>query len=149
MNFCFKKFGFGLHVDSVVVVNFLHVLRSVEVRFISVPNPFEQTLGLFCHNYSFVNPSWDVLRLGMFGMKWCVFVSKGGQGGVILFIESISILRRVVIRSYKICFHFLFVDFMIFTKGNSSTDLGSRGRLKVKVGVLRPVQQPGSRRWEM
>ena len=97
------NFGFGLHVDSVVVVNFLHVLRSVEVRFISVPNPFEQTL-----------------RLGMFGMKWCVFVNKGGQGGVILFIESISILRRVVIRSYKIC----------FMKGNSSTDLESRGWVK-------------------
>ena len=82
--------------DSVVLVDFLHVLRSVEVRLISMPNPFEQTLGLFYRNYSFINPSWDVLRLGMFGMKWCVFVNKGGQSGVILFVESISILRRVV-----------------------------------------------------
>ena len=96
LNFFFKKFGFGLHADSVVLVDFLHVLRSVEVRFISAPNPFKLMLGLFCRNYSFVNPSWDVLRLGMFGMKWCVFVNKGGQGGVILFVESISILRRVV-----------------------------------------------------
>ena len=96
LNFCFKKFRFGLHADSVVLVDFLHVLRSVEVRFISVPNPFEQTLGRFCRNYSFGNPSWDVLRLGMFGMKWCMFVNKGGQGAVILFVESISILRRVV-----------------------------------------------------
>ena len=117
------------NADSVVLVDFLHVLRSVEVRFISAPNPFEQTLGLFCCNYSFVNPSWDVLCLGMFGMKWCVFVNNGGQGGVILFVQSISILRRVVdeIRSYEISFNFLFVDFMIFTKGNSSIDLGSRG----------------------
>ena len=66
------------------------------MRFIFAPNPFKQTLGLFCRLYSFVNPSWDVLRLGMFGMKWCVFVKKGGQGGVILFVESISILRWVV-----------------------------------------------------
>ena len=41
LNFCFKKFGFGLHADSVVLVDFLHVLRSIEVRFISTPNPFE------------------------------------------------------------------------------------------------------------
>ena len=53
----------------------------------------------------------------MFGMKCCMFVNKGGQGGVILFVESIR---------YEICFHFLFIDSMIFTKGNSSTDLGSR-----------------------
>ena len=64
----------------------------------------------------------------MFGIKWCVFVNKGGQGGVILFVESISIVGRVAdyIRKYKICFHFLFIDFMIITKGNSSIDLGSR-----------------------
>ena len=96
LNFCFKKFGFVLHADSVVLVDFLHVLRSTEVRFISMPNPFEQTLGLFCRNYSFINPSWDVLHLGMFGMKWCMFVNKGGQGGVILFVESISIFGWVV-----------------------------------------------------
>ena len=29
-------------------------------------------------------------------MKWCVPVNKGGQGGVILFEESISILRQVI-----------------------------------------------------
>ena len=31
----------------------------------------------------------------MFGMKWCMFVNKGGQGGAILFVESISIVGRV------------------------------------------------------
>ena len=58
-----------MHADSVVLVDFLHVLRSIEVRFISAPNPFEQMLGFFCHNYSLGNTSWDVLHLGMFGMK--------------------------------------------------------------------------------
>ena len=96
LDFCFKKFGFCLHADSVVLVDFLHVLRSIEVRFISAPNPFKQTLGFFCRNYSFVNPSRNVLCLVMFGMKWCVFVNKGGQSGVILFVESISILGQVV-----------------------------------------------------
>ena len=96
LDFCFKKFGFCLHADSVVLVDFLHVLRSIEVRFISAPNPFKQMLSFFCHDYSFVNPSRDVIRLGMFGMKCCVFVNKGGQSGVILFVESISILGRVV-----------------------------------------------------
>ena len=31
----------------------------------------------------------------MFGMKWCVFENKGGQGGVILFVESIRIVGQV------------------------------------------------------
>ena len=69
LNFCFRKFRFGLHADSVVLGDFLHVLRSIEVRFISAQNLFKQTLGLFYCNYSFVNPSWNVLCLGMFGMK--------------------------------------------------------------------------------
>ena len=47
LNFCFKKFRFGLHTDSVVLVDFRHVLTSVEVRFISAPNPFEQRLVSF------------------------------------------------------------------------------------------------------
>ena len=92
LNFCFKEFRFGLHADSIVLVNFLHVLGSIEARFISAPNPFKQTLGLFCCNYSFVNPFWDVLCLGVFGMRWCVFVNKGGQGSAILFVESIGFL---------------------------------------------------------
>ena len=53
-------------------------------------------LGLFCRNYRFVNPSWDVLRLGMFGTRWCMFVNKVGQGGVILFIESVGILGWII-----------------------------------------------------
>ena len=88
-NFCFKEFRFGLHADFIVVVDFLHVLGSIQGRFISAPNTFKQTLGLFCRNYSFVSPSWDVLRLGIFGVWWCMFVDKGGQGSMILFIESV------------------------------------------------------------
>ena len=65
LNLCFKELRFGLHADSVVLVDFLHVLGSIEGGFISSPNAFKQTLGLFCHNYSFVNPSRDVLRLGV------------------------------------------------------------------------------------
>ena len=41
LNLCFKKFGFGLDAGSVVLVDFLHVLRSVEMRFISAPDPFK------------------------------------------------------------------------------------------------------------
>ena len=67
-NFCLKEFRFGLHADSIVLVDFLHVLRSIEGRFVSAPNPFEQMLALFCRNYSSVNPSWDVLRLGVFSV---------------------------------------------------------------------------------
>ena len=62
-NFCLKEFRFGLHADSIVLVDFLHVLRSIEGRFVSVPNPFEQTFALFCRNYSFIDQSWDVLHL--------------------------------------------------------------------------------------
>ena len=61
--FCFKELRFGVHADSVVLVNFLHVLGSIKGEFISSLNAFKQTLGLFCRNYSFVNPSQDVLRL--------------------------------------------------------------------------------------
>ena len=41
LNLCFKKFGLGLHAGSVVLVDSLYVLRFVEMRFISVPNPFK------------------------------------------------------------------------------------------------------------
>ena len=41
----------------------------------------------------------------MFGMKWCMFVNKGGQGGVILFVESISIfkshLKKSLLKRFK------------------------------------------------
>ena len=57
-----------MHADSVVPVDFLHVLGSIEGGFTSLPNTFKQMLGLFCHNYSFVNPSRDVLCLGVFGV---------------------------------------------------------------------------------
>ena len=58
-----------------------------------------------------------------------MFVDKGRQGGVILFVESIRFFGWIVnqFRSKVICFHFLFVDFMVFTKGDSSIILGSRG----------------------
>ena len=77
-------------------MDFLHVLGSINGRFVSAPNMFEQMLGLFCRNYSFVNPSWDVLRLGVYGMRWCMFVSKGGQGSMILFVESIGFLGWII-----------------------------------------------------
>ena len=70
-------------------MDFLHVLGFIEGRFTSVPNP----LGLFCYNYSFVNSYLDVLCLGVFVMRWCVFVNKGGQGSVILFVQSIGFLN--------------------------------------------------------
>ena len=38
----------------------------------------------------------EVLRLGMFGMRWCEFVNKGGQGSVILFVESIGFLGGII-----------------------------------------------------
>ena len=95
-NFCFKEFRFGLHSDFIVLMVFLHVLGSIEGRFISAPNTFKQTLGLFCRNYRFVNPIWDVLCLGIFGAWWCIFVDKGGQGSVILLIESVDFLGRLL-----------------------------------------------------
>ena len=95
-NFCFKKIRFDLHADFIVLVDFLHVLGSNEGRFILASNTFKQTLGLFCRNYHFVNPSWDVLRLGVFGVWWCMFVDKGGQGSVILFIESVGFLTWII-----------------------------------------------------
>ena len=42
------------------------VLGSIEGRFDSVPDAFEQTLGLFCSYYGFIDPSWNVLHFGMF-----------------------------------------------------------------------------------
>ena len=58
-----------------------------------------------------------------------MFVDKGQQGGMILFVESIRFFGWIIdqFRSKEICFHFLFVDFMVFTKGNSSIILRSRG----------------------
>ena len=49
----FKELRLGLHADSVVMmVDFLHALGSIDGGFISSPNAFKQTLGLFCHNYT-------------------------------------------------------------------------------------------------
>ena len=95
-NFFFEEFRFGLHADFIVLVDFLHVLGSIEGRFVSAPNTFKQTLGLLCRNYHFLNPSWDVLRLGIFGVWWCIFVNKGGQSSMILFIKSVCFLGRII-----------------------------------------------------
>ena len=95
-NFFFEEFRFGLHADFIVLVDFLHVLGSIEGRFISTPNTFKQTLGLLCRNYRFINPSWDVLRLGIFGVWWCIFVNNGGQSSMILFIKSVGFLGRII-----------------------------------------------------
>ena len=51
--FFFEEFRFGLHADFIVLVDFLHVLGSIEGRFVSAPNTFKQTLGLLCRNYCF------------------------------------------------------------------------------------------------
>ena len=61
--------------------------------------------------------------------KWSMFVDKGRQGGVILFLESIMFFGWIVnqFRSKEIFFYFLFVNFMVFMKGDSSIILGSRG----------------------
>ena len=58
-----------------------------------------------------------------------MFVDKGRQGGVILFVESIRLFGWIInqFRIKQICFHFLFVDFMVFPKGDSSSILRSRG----------------------
>ena len=66
LNFRFKELRFGLHAVSIILMDFLHVPGSIEGGFISSPNAFKQTFGLFCRNYSVVNPTWDVLCLGMF-----------------------------------------------------------------------------------
>ena len=63
LNFRFKELRFGLHADSIILVDFLYVSGFVEGGFISSPNAFKQTFGLFCCNYSVVNPSWDVFAL--------------------------------------------------------------------------------------
>ena len=57
-----------------------------------------------------------------------MFIDKGGQGSVILFVENIRFFGRIVdqFRSKEICFHFLFINFLVFTKGDSSISLGSR-----------------------
>ena len=75
----------------------------------SVPDAFEQMLGLFCCYLAFIYPSWNVLRLGRFCLN----------------IQSTSILVSINkgLRS-KICFYFLFVYFMVFAEGNSSISLG-------------------------
>ena len=49
-----------------------------------------------------------VLRLGVFGVQWSMFVDKGRQGGVILFVESIRFFGWILnqFRRKEICFHF-------------------------------------------
>ena len=95
-DFCSKEFRFGLYADSIVLGDFLHVLGSIEGRFVSASNVFKQTLGLFCCYYGFVDPPWIILPLCMFGIKWCLFVDKGRQGRVILLVQSVSFLGRIV-----------------------------------------------------
>ena len=68
LNFCFKELRFGLHADSIVQMDFLHVLGSIEGGFISLPNAFKQMLFLFCRKYGFVHQSPDVLHLGVLGV---------------------------------------------------------------------------------
>ena len=76
LNFRFKELRFGLHADFIILMDFLHVLGSIEGGIISSPNAFKQMFGLFCRNYSIVNPSRDVLCLGMFRVCWSMFVVR-------------------------------------------------------------------------
>ena len=96
LNFCFKELRFGLHADSIVLVDFLHVLGSIKGKFISAPDAFKQMGGIFCLYYGFVNPSWDVLCFGVFGMRWCMFFNTGRQSRVILVVQSISFLGGII-----------------------------------------------------
>ena len=59
-----------------------------------------------------------------------MFVDKGGQGSVILFAESIRSLGWIInqFTSKEICFHFLFINFLGYTKGNSSISSGTRDK---------------------
>ena len=61
LNLCFKESRFGLHADSIILMNFQHVPGSIEGGFMSSLNAFKQTFGLFCRNYS-------VVCLGMFSV---------------------------------------------------------------------------------
>ena len=57
-----------------------------------------------------------------------MFVGKGRKGCVILFVESIRFLGLIINQfSKEICFHFLFINFMVFMKGGRSMSLGSTG----------------------
>ena len=68
LNFGFKELRFSLHAHSIILMNFLHVPGSIEGGFISSPNAFKQTFGLFSRYNSVVNPTWDVLCLGVFSV---------------------------------------------------------------------------------
>ena len=94
--------GQGLNSDLVCMQTrlyrwtlFIHWdLLKVDLFFLF--DVFEQTFGFFCHYYSFVDLSWNVLRLDMFGIRWCMFVDKGQQGTVILFVQSIGFLGWII-----------------------------------------------------
>ena len=64
-----------------------------------------------------------------------MFVDKGSQGGVILFVESIRFFRRIVnqFRSKEICFHFLFINFVVFSKRDSRMRLTEKWSEKATV----------------
>ena len=135
LNFCFKEFRFGLHADSIVLMNFLHALGSIECTFVSGPDAFKQTLGLFCCYYAFIYPSWNVLSLGMFSVRWCIFVNKSRQGRMVLVVQSIGFFWRIdkEFRS-NIFFHFLFVNLWYLRKVTAALiwDIGvERFRLEV------------------
>ena len=95
-------------------MDFLHVLDLLKVAL------------FLCQMRLNKCPSWNVLHLGMFGMKWCMFVDKGRQGRDIACTKSRLPWRIVkLFRSKEICFHFPFINFMIFAEGNSSINMGS------------------------
>ena len=69
LNFCFKELRYGLHADSVVLVDFLHVLRSIEGDLFLCQMLSNKRLVSFAAITGFINPSQHVLHLGVFGVK--------------------------------------------------------------------------------
>ena len=70
LNFCFKKFGLGLHADSVVLVDLDLFLRQILSN--------RHLVSFAAITASLTHPGM-YFPIRMFGMKWCMFVNKGGS----------------------------------------------------------------------
>ena len=56
LNFRFKELRFGLHADSIILVDFLHVTGSTEGGFISLPNAFKYLVSFAAITVSLTHP---------------------------------------------------------------------------------------------
>ena len=52
LNFCFKELRFGLHADSIILMNFLQVPGSIEGGFIYWPNASKCCISCCSSSYS-------------------------------------------------------------------------------------------------